>query len=87
MRPSSATNWYATYLWTEFGLKFIDEARKANKPFFLYLPYNAPHFPLMAPAELIAKHRGRYKAGWDRLRRGALSPADHDGLDRRAGGR
>src|SRR5688572_7593976 len=61
-------NWYATYLWTNFGLRFIDEARKANKPFFLYLPHNAPHFPLMAPAELIAKHRGRYKAGWDRLR-------------------
>ena len=61
-------NWYATYLWTDFGLKFIDEARKANKPFFLYLPYNAPHFPLMAPADLIAKHRGKYKAGWDRLR-------------------
>jgi arylsulfatase A-like enzyme len=61
-------NWYATYLWTDFGLKFIDEARKADKPFFLYLPYNAPHFPLMAPAELIARHRGKYKAGWDRLR-------------------
>jgi arylsulfatase len=61
-------NWYATYLWTDFGLRFIDDARKANKPFFLYLPYNAPHFPLMAPAELIARHRGRYKAGWDRLR-------------------
>jgi len=61
-------NWYATYLWTDFGLKFIDEARKANKPFFLYLPHNAPHFPLMAPAALIAKHRGRYREGWDRLR-------------------
>ena len=61
-------NWYATYLWTDFGLKFIDDAHKANKPFFLYLPYNAPHFPLMAPPEVIARHRGRYKAGWDRLR-------------------
>ena len=61
-------NWYATSLWTDFGLTFIDEARKANKPFFLYLAHNAPHFPLMAPAELIAKHRGKYKAGWDRLR-------------------
>jgi arylsulfatase len=61
-------SWYATSLWTDFGLKFIDEARKANKPFFLYLPYNAPHFPLMAPAELIARHRGKYRAGWDRLR-------------------
>jgi arylsulfatase A-like enzyme len=66
--PVFGKDWYATSLWTDFGLKFIDEARKANKPFFLYLPYNAPHFPLMAPAELIVKHRGKYKAGWDRLR-------------------
>ena len=51
MRRSSAQNWYATYLWTDFGLKFIDEARQAKKPFFLYLPHNAPHFPLMAPAD------------------------------------
>jgi arylsulfatase len=49
-------------------LRFIDEARKANKPFFLYIPHNAPHFPLMAPQNLITKHRGKYKAGWDRLR-------------------
>jgi arylsulfatase len=61
-------NWYATFLWVDFGLKFVDEAQKAKKPFFLYLPFNAPHFPLMAPQELIAKHRGKYKAGWDRLR-------------------
>jgi arylsulfatase A-like enzyme len=66
--PVFGNHWYATSLWTNFGLKFIDEARNANKPFFLYLAYNAPHFPLMAPAELIAKHRGKYKAGWDRLR-------------------
>ena len=61
-------NWYSTFLWTDFGLKFVDEARKANKPFLLYLPHNAPHFPLMAPQALIAKHRGKYKAGWDTLR-------------------
>jgi arylsulfatase len=66
--PEFGRNWYATDLWTDFGLRFIDEARKAGKPFFLYLAHNAPHFPLMAPAELIARHRGKYKAGWDRLR-------------------
>jgi arylsulfatase len=66
--PELGQNWYTTFLWTDFALKFVDEARKANKPFFLYLPHNAPHFPLMAPAELIAKYRGKYKAGWDRLR-------------------
>lgn len=61
-------NWYSTYLWADFGLKFIDEARQAGKPFFLYVAHNAPHFPLMAPQELIAKYRGKYKAGWDKLR-------------------
>ena len=61
-------NWYSTDLWTSFGLKFIDEARAEKKPIFLYLAHNAPHFPLQAPAEEIAKFRGQYKEGWDRLR-------------------
>ncbi len=61
-------NWYSTDLWTSFGLKFIDEAREAKQPFFLYLAHNAPHFPLQAPAAEIAKFRGQYKAGWDQLR-------------------
>ena len=60
--------WYSTDLWTDFGLKFIDEAAAAKKPFLLYLAHNAPHFPLQAPDEEIAKFRGRYKAGWDKLR-------------------
>jgi arylsulfatase len=66
--PQLGPSWYTTFLWTDFALKFVDEAKKANKPFFLYIPHNAPHFPLMAPPELIAKYRGQYKAGWDRLR-------------------
>lgn len=61
-------NWYSTDLWTTYGLKFIDEAKTANKPFFLYLAHNAPHFPLQAPAEDIAKFRGKYMAGWGTLR-------------------
>lgn len=60
--------WYSTDLWTDFGLKFIDEAAAAKKPFLLYLAHNAPHFPLQAPDDEIAKFRGRYKAGWDKLR-------------------
>lgn len=60
--------WYSTDLWTEYGLKFVDEARAARKPFFLYVAHNAPHFPLQAPPEDIARWRGKYKAGWDKLR-------------------
>lgn len=60
--------WYSTDLWTDFGIQFIDEARAAKKPFFLYLAHNAPHFPLQAPAEDIARFRGKYMVGWDKLR-------------------
>ncbi|MCA9032551.1 MAG: sulfatase-like hydrolase/transferase, partial [Planctomycetaceae bacterium] len=55
-------------LWTEQGIKFVDEALAADKPFFWYLAHVAPHFPCMAPEETIAKYRGKYMAGWDKLR-------------------
>lgn len=67
--PALPKDWYTTDLWTTYGLKFIDEAKAANKPFFLYLAHNAPHFPLQAPEADIARFRGKYKAGWDELRR------------------
>ncbi len=59
--------WYSTDAFTEYGLKFIDEALVAHKPFFLYLAHNAPHFPLQATAEDIARFRGKYRKGWDKL--------------------
>jgi arylsulfatase len=66
--PELGDSWYAADLWTQFGLKFIDEARQENKPFFLYLPHTAVHFPLMAPPEDIARFRGKFMDGWDALR-------------------
>ena len=39
-----------------------------EKPFFLYLAHNAPHFPLHAPPEEIAKYKDRYLVGWDVIR-------------------
>lgn len=61
--------WYSTDAWIEYGLKFVDEAIAEKKPFFLYVAHNAPHFPLQAPAEDIARYRGRYKEGWGKLSR------------------
>ena len=66
--PKLGEYWYSTYLWNDWGLRFIDEARAEKKPFFLYLAHPAPHFPLMAPQEDIAKFRGKYLVGWDKLR-------------------
>ena len=66
--PIFGTNWYSTDLFVDWGLKFIDEARAENKPFFLYIAQGAVHFPLRAPANVIAKYRGKYMKGWDELR-------------------
>ena len=66
--PVFGKDWYSTDLFTDWGLKFVDEARAENKPFFLYIAQGAVHFPLRAPEEVIARYRGRYTEGWDRLR-------------------
>ncbi|MCX7826032.1 MAG: arylsulfatase, partial [Verrucomicrobiae bacterium] len=63
-----AGEWYSTFMFTDWALKFVDDARAQQKPFFLYFAHGAPHFPLKAPQEVIAKYRGKYKAGWDTLR-------------------
>jgi arylsulfatase len=66
--PKFGRHWYSVGLWTDWGLKFADEAIDAKKPFFLYVAQCAPHFPLMAPQKTIAKYRGKYMQGWDKLR-------------------
>lgn len=43
-------------------------ATSPDQPFFLYLPWTAPHWPLHAPAASIEHYRGRFDAGWDALR-------------------
>ncbi len=61
--------WYTTDVYTDYAIHFMDEVRKQDdKPFFLYLAYNAPHFPLHAHPEDVAKYRGRYKEGWKQFR-------------------
>lgn len=60
--------WYATDAFTDEGLKYIDKAVENKKPFFWYVAYNAPHFPLQAKAEDIQKYRGMYKKNWQDFR-------------------
>ncbi|MFV0390907.1 MAG: arylsulfatase [Paludibacteraceae bacterium] len=58
---------YSTDVFTDKAIDFID-SRKDEEPFFLYLAYNAPHWPLQAKEEDIEKFVGKYKRGWDVLR-------------------
>lgn len=59
---------YVTETFTTHALGFIEQAVRNQKPFFLYLAHIAPHWPLQAKPEDIAKYRGRYDAGWDAIR-------------------
>ena len=61
-------DWYSTFMFTDWSLKFLDDAKTSGKPFFQYFAHGAPHFPLRAPQESIDKYRGKYKEGWDKLR-------------------
>ena len=78
--PRLPRNWYSTDLWTDFALRFIDEALAEKKPFYLHLCHNAPHFPLQAPAEAIAKFRGKYLNGWGAIRDQRLARQREMGL-------
>ena len=60
-------DFYSTDAFTDFAIQSISASPK-EKPFFLYLAHNAPHFPLHALPEDIKKYEGRYRVGWDVIR-------------------
>lgn len=60
---------YKTDFITDYALHWLDDTFDKDKPFFLYLPYHAAHYPLQARPEDIAKYRGTYLKGWDKLRK------------------
>ncbi len=70
---------YTTDAKTDYAIEFVREADD-DKPFFLYLAYNAPHYPLHAPEREVRKYIGKYRAGWDELRQQRLARQRSMGL-------
>lgn len=62
------STYYSTDAFTNAAVEWIHETAKDTQPFFLYLSYTAPHDPLMAWPEDIAKYRGKYKVGYETIR-------------------
>jgi arylsulfatase len=58
---------YTTVANVDHALPFLDEARAAKRPWFLYIAFNAPHAPLQPLEQDYKKHLGRYTGGWDQL--------------------
>lgn len=64
---SPSDDFYYTDAISDNAVKFIEE-HNSDKPFFIYLPFTAAHWPMHAKPEDIAKYKGKFDDGWDALR-------------------
>lgn len=65
--PPPRAPYYTTDAFTDHALEFL-KSRTDSDPFFLYVAYNAPHWPLQAKDSDIEKFIGKYDAGWESIR-------------------
>jgi arylsulfatase len=78
---SVGDDFYSSDSYTDTLLRYLRErAADDDRPFFAYLPFQAPHWPLQAPEETIATYHGRYDAGPDALRESRLAALKELGL-------
>ncbi|SOE22897.1 arylsulfatase [Spirosomataceae bacterium TFI 002] len=72
-------DFYTTDAFTDYALGWLDK-QDAKDPFFLYMSYTAPHDPLMAWPEDIAKYKGKYMAGYEAIRQARFKKQKDIGL-------
>jgi arylsulfatase len=75
-------SFYTTDAFADHAIRFIDQSldEHADQPFFMYLAFNAPHSPLQAQPEDIARSKGKFDAGWDVLRAQRIEALRRNGL-------
>ena len=72
---------YTTVADVDFALRFLSEAREeTQRPWYLYVAFNAPHAPLHALPEDYAKYKGKYRSGWDDIRTARIAKQRELGL-------
>ena len=72
--------YYSTDAFGDYSIDFIDQGTRENKPWFQYLSFNAAHFPLHAPEDVIRKYEAVYAKGWDAIRADRLARQKKLGL-------
>ena len=78
-KSKAPAGFYMTDAISDTAVVFINGQNK-NTPFFMYVAYTAPHWPLHARAADIAKYAGKYDIGWDQLRQNRLKKQKDIGL-------
>lgn len=71
---------YSSRFYVDKLIEYMEADRADNRPFFAYLSFTAPHWPLQAPEESIAKYQGKYDAGYDELYRRRMKGLVVEGL-------
>ncbi len=71
---------YTTIANVDRAIEFIGEARAAEKPWFQYVAFNAPHAPLQPLEADYMKYLGRYDVGWDVIRAARVAKQKQIGL-------
>ena len=66
--PPDDGSFYMTDAFSDHAVRFLRQRGSGPEPFFLYVPYTAPHWPLHAKPADIEKYAGRYAMGWEELR-------------------
>ena len=64
---------YSSDYFAERLIDLLEDEAGRDRPFFAYLPFTAPHWPLQAPAEVIERYRGKYDQGWEKVRQQRLA--------------
>ncbi|MBS0445659.1 MAG: arylsulfatase [Proteobacteria bacterium] len=68
-----APGFFSSEAYASKVIQYIDHDRGDGKPFFAYLAFTAPHWPLQAPDEYIRKYEGKYDVGYDVIRERRLA--------------
>ena len=61
-------DYYSTIALTDSAVQYVRRYADDERPFFMYLSYHSPHWPLMAPERYIKKYENTYKKGWQAIR-------------------
>lgn len=87
--------YYATTAIADHAIKCLrgHAAQHGERPFFSYIAFTCPHFPLHAPEQDIARYRARYTEGWNaiqaargkRLKQLGIVPHDPPAMEREVG--
>jgi arylsulfatase len=73
-------DFYYTDFISEHSARLVDKFAAEKKPFFMYVAYTAPHWPMQARETDIAQYAETYEVGWDKIREERLAKQKAIGL-------